>query len=149
MSRRAGARARLRHASPVILACSAIVLGACGEDGGAPGPVAAAPPEPQTVTADERRLLEAYDRRIAAHCLRVNRSVVDPGAAPTERQVASAFEAARKLLALAADKPEAPLGAGQDVRLFVSDVIENLEGSNCDPRMIGVLEAGLQKIDQP
>ena len=49
-------------------------------------------------------------------------------------------------LALAARKPTAPVGPGQDLRLFVGDVAENLEGSNCDPRLIGRLEEGLGSI---
>lgn len=49
-------------------------------------------------------------------------------------------------MGLAAAKPTAPLGAGQDLRLFVTDVAENLEGSNCDPRMIARLERGLARI---
>ena len=130
-----------------MLACGAVSLGGCGGDEDvAPSSPTAAPPGPQAVTPGERRRLEAYDQRIATHCLRVSRSIVDPAAAPTRRQTVAAFDAARSLLALADAKPAAPLGAGQDVRLYVSDVIENLEGSNCDPRMIAVLEEGLAQI---
>ena len=35
---------------------------------------------------------------------------------------------------------------GQDLRLFLSDVIENLDGSNCDPRMRARLEQALRAI---
>ena len=79
----------------------------------------------------------------------MSRGLVDPSAGPTPGQTRRAFIAARRLVALAAEKPFAPLGAGQDLRLFVSDLIENLEGSNCDPRMISVLTAGLARIPQP
>ena len=78
--------------------------------------------------------------------MRVARSLVDPRAAPSPGQERAAFGAADRLLGLAARKPTAPLGAGQDLRLFVSDVVENLEGSNCDPRMIARLERGLARI---
>ena len=91
-------------------------------------------------------MIETYDSRIATHCARVSRSLVDPKAGPTPRQTRQAFAAAQGLIALAAEKPAAQLGAGQDLRLFVSDVLENLEGSNCDPRMIGRLEQGLAEI---
>jgi hypothetical protein len=134
----------VRRAAPaVLLACAAIA--GCGEGGEDPGS-ARQTQEPARVTAGERRLLDTYDSRIAAHCVRVSRSLTDPSSAPTRAQSAAAFGAARALLALAARKPGAPLGAGQDLRLFVSDVIENLEGSNCDPRMIAVLSEGLEEI---
>ncbi len=91
-------------------------------------------------------MLAAYDRRIQAHCLRVGRSLVEPQAAPSARQEERAFAAADALIALAAEKPGAPLGAGQDTRLFLADVLENLEGSNCEPRMVARLEQGLAGI---
>ena len=91
-------------------------------------------------------MLATYDARIQAHCVSVTRSLVRPRAAPSPRQERRAFAAADALIALAAEKPAAPLGAGQDTRLFVSDVLENLEGSNCDPRMIARLEQGLAAI---
>jgi len=88
----------------------------------------------------------AFDKRIQAHCVRVAASLTDPDAAPTPREKQNAFAAADGLIALAARKPTAPLGAGQDTRLFLSDVVENLEGFNCDPRMISRLERGLSGI---
>ena len=111
-----------------------LVLLGCGDSRDA------TPPEPQTLTRDERRLLATYEGRIAEHCVRVARSLVDPARAPTPAQERRAFAAADQLAALVARKPRAPLDAGQDLRLFLSDVIENLEGSNCDPRMIARLE---------
>jgi hypothetical protein len=101
---------------------------------------------PARLTGEERRLVDAYERRIQAHCVRVSRSLVDPRAGPSPRQEMRAFAAADALVALAARKPTAPTGPGQDLRLFVSDVAENLEGSNCDPRMIARLEEGLAEI---
>ena len=91
-------------------------------------------------------MLETYDRTIQADCVRVTQSLVDPKAAPSARQERRAFAAADALVALAAEKPGAPLGAGQDTRLFVSDVLENLQGSNCDPRIVARLEQGLAAI---
>jgi len=110
-----------------------------------PSPVAK-PAEAARLTGEERRLVSVYDRRIQAHCVRVTRALVEPRAAPTRAQEERAFAAADALLALAAEKPNAPLGAGQDLRLLVSDVTENIEGSNCDPRMIARLEQGLASL---
>lgn len=112
----------------------------CGSDGGSPPPPAA------ELTAQERRLVTSYEGRIQQHCVRVARSLTDPGAAPTPSQRSSAFRAADALAALAAAKPTAPVDAGQDLRLYLSDVVENLEGSNCDPSMIIRLERALAEI---
>ncbi len=120
-----------------------VLLGAgCGGGGGADPPPEAPPP----LTAQERRLVLSYEERIGAHCVRVSRALVDPARAPTARQEAAAFAAADELLALARAKPHAEVQSGQDLRLFVSDVVENLEGSNCDPRMLGRLARGLRDI---
>jgi hypothetical protein len=119
-----------------------VAIGGCGGE----DPADQARDRARRLTADERRQLEAYEARIQAHCVRVARSLVDPRAAPSPREEAAAFEAADRLVGLAAAKPTAPLGAGQDLRLFVSDVVENLEGSNCDPRMTARLERGLARI---
>ena len=125
------------------VAAAALAAGGCGGEEDSPEEAA---PRPVGLTAEERRSAAAYERRIQAHCGRVARSLVDPVAAPTPRQEERAFAAADALLALAAEKPTAPIGPGQDLRLFVSDVTENLEGSNCDPRMIARLEQGLAGI---
>jgi hypothetical protein len=126
----------------LLLIAATLAAGGCGEE----DPVEDTHPGSARLSTQERRLLDIYEGRIQRHCVRVARSVVDPGAGPSPRQQAAAFEAAGRLVALAARKPAAPLGAGQDLRLFVSDVVENLEGSNCDPRMIARLERGLARI---
>ena len=121
-----------------------LVLLGCGDsrDAGPPEPAA----EPPTLTRDERRLLATYEGRIEVHCVRVARSLVDPGRAPTPAQERRAFAAADELAALVARKPRSEVDVGQDLQLYLSDVIENLEGSNCDPRMIARLEKWLAGI---
>ena len=118
----------------------------CGDEESSGEPAAATDTK---LTGEERRSLADYDRRIQAHCLSVGRSLINPRAAPSARQQERAFAAADELIALAAAKPAAPLGAGQDTRLFLADVIENLEGSNCDPRMVSHLAQGLASIAPP
>ena len=103
-------------------------------------------PAPSALTAAERRSVAGYERRIQEHCFRVASSLTDPSAAPSAAQQRRAFEAADRFGALAARKPTAELDVGQDLRLFLGDVIENLEGSNCDPRMRARLGEALRKI---
>lgn len=118
----------------------------CGENDPSDPIAPSTPPAEAGLSAAEKRALTGYDRQISRHCVRVTRSFVDPARGPTEQQEERAFAAAQALIALAAAKPTAQLGAGQDTRLFLSDVIENLGGSNCDPRMIAVLSQGLAEI---
>jgi hypothetical protein len=135
-------RAALAAVSIVVVAAGALSAPGCGDD----EPFDDAAPPATRLTAEERRAVDVYERQIQAHCNRVARSLVEPGAGPSRRQEERAFAAADALVALAAEKPTAPVGPGQDLRLFVSDVTENLEGSNCDPRMIARLEEGLGGI---
>jgi hypothetical protein len=104
------------------------------------------PAMPSVLTDAERRLVATYEGRIQEHCVRVARSLADPSAAPSPAQQRRALEAADALGALAARKPTAEIDVGQDLRLFLSDVIENLDGSNCDPRMRARLEQALAAI---
>lgn len=125
----------------------ALVLLAVGCGGSAP-PTTPAPergPEPPLKRA-ERDLVRDLEARLTRHCIRVARSFVDPRAKVRPEQERAAFAAADRLVALAARSPRAPLGAGQDLRLFLSDTVENLEGSNCDPRLLSRLEQGLGQI---
>ena len=118
----------------------------CGDD---PVPRVSAPtatPPPSRLTVAERRELRELEGRISTHCVRVARSLTDPANGPTRAQVDRAFAAADAFVALAREKPTAPLDVGLDVRLHLSDVVENLEGANCDPRMTGYLERGLSSI---
>ena len=128
----------------MVVAAAAATLAGCGDRDRAPEPMPVATPAP--LSAAERKTLRVYEGRIQAHCIRLAQSLTHPSAAPTPAQEADAFDAAEDLVAFARRKPLAPLDAGQDVRLYVSDVAENLEGSNCDPRLIAVLEQGLRGL---
>ena len=128
------------RAAPVIAA--AVLAAGCGGSDAESEPT----PAPAKLTPAERRLVTTYEGRIQAHCVRVARSLVDPGAAPSPREERTAFAAADALAALVARKPNARVDVGQDLRLYLSDVVENLQGSNCDPRMLARLERALQAI---
>ena len=129
------------RAAPVIAA--AVLAAGCG---GSDAERERTQQAPAKLTAAERRLVRTYEGRIQAHCVRVARSLVEPEAAPSPGEERAAFEAADALAALAARKPTAPIDVGQDLRLYLSDVVENLQGSNCDPRMLARLERALAAI---
>jgi len=135
---------RRGRSAAFALAMGLLAAAGCGND--EPAATTASDAAPASLTGEERRLLGVYDARIARYCVRVARSAVEPARAPDPAEEARGFAAAEDLIALAAEKPAAPLEAGGDTRLFLSDVIENLEGSNCDPRMLATLQRGLAGI---
>jgi hypothetical protein len=83
------------------------------------------------------------EQAILAYCARLALSVSEGREPPSARRQATAFEAARRLTELAGRNPDATVRPGVDTRLFVSDLIEDLEGSNCDSRLVAALEQGL------
>ena len=126
-----------------MLLVLALTASGCGGDPEqAPPPPGPAP----ALSESDRAAVLALESRLQRHCLRVARSLVDPAAAPTPEQTRAAFAAADRLVARVVQSPRAPFGAGQDLRLFLADVVENMEGSNCDPRLVAHLERGLAGI---
>jgi hypothetical protein len=128
------------------LALAGIALAGCG-DGEEPVPTSEVPAtDAGRLTAEERDLVEESERAIVAYCRRVALGLADPGKRPTVSQQARAFEAVDALIELAAEKPGARFRPGVDVRLFMGDLAENLEGANCDPNVIARLEEALATL---
>jgi hypothetical protein len=129
-------------------ACAAIGVVAalgpagCGDDD-SERPATTAPRQEERLTPAERARAHRSQRVILAYCRRVALSVGAAKEPPSESQQRAAFEAARRLTALAGEKPDATVRTGVDAQLFVGDLIEDLEGSNCDPRLAAALEQGL------
>jgi hypothetical protein len=125
----------------------ALTVAACG-DGGTTGEERA--PEPAgsatRLTEDERRLVADSEAAIQLYCRKRALALTDPGKRPTVDQQARALEAVDALIALARQKPAARLRRGVGIRLFVGDVTENLEGSNCDPQIVARLQQGLSSL---
>jgi hypothetical protein len=129
-----------------LLLVGLVLVAGCGtQDAGTPRTAATATPAPP-LSDSERERLRRVEAQVQRHCVRVSQSLTDPAAAPTPAQEARAFAAADDLLALVRSRPRAEVVTGQDLRLYLSDVIENLEGGNCDPRMRARLERGLKTI---
>jgi hypothetical protein len=127
----------------------AMALAACGADAGeeAPPPTTTAPAsQDRHLTAGERRFLGESEARIVSYCQRVALGLTEPEKKPTVGQQARALEAVDGLVALAREKPSARVSPGVDVGLFLGDLAENLEGSNCDPAIIARIDQGLASL---
>jgi hypothetical protein len=137
----------VRSQTAAGLALAAITLAACG-DGEEPTSTAEATTtaRPGPLTTEERNLVEDSEQAIVAYCRRSALALTRPRKRPTVNQQSRALEAVDALLELASEKPDARLSAGADVRLFVGDLTENLEGANCDPGVIARLDQGLAAL---
>ena len=136
-----------RRAAALAVAICALGLGACGgSDDGSRGSTHGAA-ESQQLTAMERGLLHRADRSIELYCRRRTLALAEPGKPVSAELHARAFRAVDNLIELAARKPAARLGHRVDVKLFVGDLTENLEGSNCDPALVARLQQGLAELD--
>jgi hypothetical protein len=131
------------------LALAAIALMGCGGGDESEQPADGTTTDGRRLTAEERGLLESSEKAIVAYCRRAALGLASPGKRPTVDQQARALESVDELIALAAEKPAARTAPGEDIRLFVGDLAENLQGSNCDPVIVARLDAGLAALPQP
>lgn len=124
----------------------ALALAGCGSDDEPKGPATTTAASAQRLTADERARVRDSERAIVSYCRRAKIGATGTGRAPTVAQQARALEAVDELVALAAAKPDAEVAKGVETSLFVGDLTENLQGSNCDAAIVARLEAGLATV---
>jgi hypothetical protein len=93
------------------------------------------------LTGAEQALVTRSDRAVKRYCGRLALAVTGQGKPPSAEEQSRAFAATDRLIELARRKPGAPLDTGLQMGLFLGDLAEDLEGSNCDPRLV-------QRIDQ-
>jgi hypothetical protein len=137
-------------------AAIAILLGACGDEESEPEQPAieadANQPESeakQRLTAAERDRAFEAQQTLSIYCARLGAALVGERSPPSAREEREAFEAVELLVRLAHEKPAAQVQVGVETGLFASDVAENLEGLNCDPRLVAELERGLASAPAP
>jgi hypothetical protein len=122
---------------------AAAVLAGCGEDDDFASTAATSPGE---LTASERDLLADSEAAIVDYCRRRALALTDPEKRPTAAQHARALDAVDATIGLARERPEAEVMPGVEVSLFLGDLTENLQGSNCDPQIVARLDAGLASL---
>jgi len=124
---------------------AALVLQACGED--EPESAATvAPAAPVALTPAEAQVITATDRAIGRYCGAVARSLARGGGPPPAEDFDRVSQAIERLGALAAERPDASAPSGQSPRLALGDFHENVESSNCDNRLVTVIEAELAEL---
>lgn len=132
-------RATLACATAVVAILAAT---GCGSDDphGTTG-IAQTATAPQQLTPAELRVVERTQQEVIAYCRHVARVVRTPGRTPDPARFARVNAAIDELATLAAENPEAETADGISARLALGDIAENLEGTNCDNRLV-------ERIDQ-
>jgi hypothetical protein len=90
-----------------------------------------------------RRAQEA----VGVYCSRVARGLAK-GQAPSPRDYERVTAAIDGLAELAAREPEAEAPDGSTPRLALGDIAENLEGTNCDQRLVDRIDQALSELTQ-
>jgi hypothetical protein len=135
----------VRGATAGVAVTLCVALAACGGNG-EDAATTTSPEAPGALTHAERDLVRDSESAIVEYCRRRALALTDPAKRPTAAQQADAIEAVDALISLAERKPQAQVRPRVEVRLFVGDLTENLEGSNCDPLILGRLQQGLASL---
>jgi hypothetical protein len=120
---------------------AALALAGCGDDDDAGGEAPAttsATAAPQPLTPADSKVLADARRAVGVYCVKVARSVSTGGGPPPAEDFERVTASLETLGELAREKPDAELALG--------DILENLEGSNCDNRLVTILNAELAEI---
>lgn len=131
----------------LIAVLGVIATAACGDDGEPQGESSRPKPGSQRLSPAERDLVLQSESAIVSFCRKRAVALTDPSKRPTVGQQTHALEGVDALIELARRKPAAKFRSGVDVRLFLGDLTENLEGANCDPAIVARLDAGLAQLE--
>jgi hypothetical protein len=129
----------------LVLCLLAMALAACGEDGtSAPTESVTQPPTPQQRLPEARqREVFADQQEISEYCRQRALSLQTDDAPPSAPEARRALAAADRLAELARARPYYLVQTGVDTRLYVGDLVEDLENLSCDPALVARLAEGL------
>jgi hypothetical protein len=135
-------------AAAVGLSLMAIASGGNGESpqtGGTTPTGAAA----RRLTSAEQTLVDRSERTVQRYCGKLALSLTGRARPPSAEEASRAFAATDRLIELARAKPAASLENRVEMGLFLGDLAEDLEGSNCDSRLVERIDQALATLPQP
>ncbi len=140
----------MRPALAAVVGLSLVAIASCG-DSGSPSTAATTPTgsSAKRLTADEQALVTRSDRTVARYCGHLALSLTGQSKSPSVEEQGRAFAATDRLIQLAREKPAAGVDTGVDMRLFLGDLAEDLEGSNCDQRLVDRIDLALATLPRP
>ena len=123
----------------------AFAVTGCGGGEGTLSTASPGEPAVRPTRLPERLQSEAFEAQqpITAYCRRASLALQGSSTPPGDAARRRAMAAAGRLADLARTHPLDLVQTGVDVRLYTSDLIEDLGNLNCDPDLIARLEAGL------
>jgi hypothetical protein len=139
----------MRPALIVVVGVALVAIASCG-DGGSPdaGSTTSTSAAPQRLTAAEQALVTRSEQAVQRYCGKLALSLTGQGKPPSAEEQSRAFVATDRLIELANEKPAAPLDTGLEMGLFLGDLAEDLEGSNCDSRLVERIDQALATLPQ-
>jgi hypothetical protein len=140
----------MRPALATALGLFLMAIASCG-DGGSSGATRTAPVggAAKRLTADEQAVVTRSDRTVERYCGKLALSVTGRARPPSAEEASRAFAATDRLIELARAKPAASIENGVEMELFLGDLAEDLEGSNCDSRLVERIDQALATLPQP
>jgi hypothetical protein len=140
----------MRFALAAGVGMSVVAIASCG-DGSSPGTTGTTPAgsAAKRLTAAEQALVTRSDRTVGRYCGRLALSLTGQRRPTSAEEQSRAFAATDHLIELASEKPAARVDTGVDMGLFLGDLAENLEGSNCDSRLVERIDQALATLPKP
>jgi hypothetical protein len=132
---------------PSVVLCAAALAG-CGDSGSSSGDEETSSVETTTVeqvSGPPARVIRRAQTAVDTYCRRVAEALGE-GRGPTPADFERVSSAIDQLVALAAQRPQATDPIGTTPRLALGDIAENLEGANCDPRLVERIDAALATL---
>jgi hypothetical protein len=131
---------RTRDAATGLAVSLALVLGSCGDEGGTGASTAT---EPGRLTAAESETIVVARESVGRYCTRIAQR---RGALPSAGEFDGVAAALDELAALARRRPNDVDPSGASAELALGDIAENLEGSNCDSRLVERIDEQLAAL---
>lgn len=127
-----------------LVPAAVVVLTGCGSQEPAnTRDITTEPPvRPAKLPASQQRQAFSSQQAVSAYCRHRTLSLRGPQPPPSERDARRAFAAADRLVELARARPFDLVQTGVDMRLYLSDLIEDLGNLDCDPALVSRLEEG-------
>ena len=141
----------MRPALVVLAGLALVAIAACG-DGDSPdaaGATTTTGAAAKRLTAAEQAVVTRSQRAVQRYCGKLALSLTGQGKPPSAEEQSRAFVATDRLIELANEKPVAPLDTGLEMGLFLGDLAEDLEGSNCDSRLVERIDQALATLPRP
>jgi hypothetical protein len=140
----------MKVAVATAVGLSLVAIASCGDgDSSSSGDKTSDGAAAKRLTGAEQTLVKQSERTVQRYCGQLALSVTGQGRPPSVAEQARALAATDRLINLTRSKPAAPLESGVDMELFLGDLAEDLEGSNCDQRLVERIDQALATLPQP